>query len=205
VLFSYEEALGYCVGDAVADKDGISAAVVFVEMAAALRKVHGKSVMEYLQRLYALYGQFVSHNGYVISRQPAVTDSIFARLRTSSSPSSSSSGGGSGGAPGQYWAQAAGVAIVSVKDVTLGYDSASPTRRADLPLTPDSHMIMYAFANGCTVTLRTSGTEPKIKWYAEMRGDAGRSASELAATLKAFVDRVVDEMLQPEARGLQRM
>ncbi len=32
VLFSYEEALGYCVGDRVADKDGLSAAVVFVEM-----------------------------------------------------------------------------------------------------------------------------------------------------------------------------
>ena len=208
VLFSYEEALGFCVGDTVADKDGISAAVVFVEMAAALRRIHGKSLMAYLQRLYSLYGQFVSYNGYVISHQQAVTDSIFARLRTSSPGSSS-------GAPssGQYWAQAGGVAIVAVKDVTLGFDSASPTRRADLPLTPDSHMIMYTFANGCTITLRTSGTEPKIKWYTEMQthvnteqdnGGAGRSVGELTSALQAFVNEVIEEMLQPEANGLQR-
>jgi phosphomannomutase len=38
VLFSYEEALGYCVGDLVCDKDGISAAAVFVEIASALKQ-----------------------------------------------------------------------------------------------------------------------------------------------------------------------
>ena len=81
VLFSYEEALGYCVGDAVADKDGISAAVVFVHMASELRRLHNRSVLDHLRHLYGIYGQFVSYNGYVISHDSAVTDKIFARLR----------------------------------------------------------------------------------------------------------------------------
>jgi phosphomannomutase len=38
VIFSYEEALGYCIGDIVVDKDGVSAAAVVMEMAVALQK-----------------------------------------------------------------------------------------------------------------------------------------------------------------------
>ena len=30
-------------------------------------------------------------------------------------------------------------------------------------------MLTFYFENGCTVTIRTSGTEPKIKWYSEIR------------------------------------
>ena len=77
----------------------------------------------------------------------------------------------------------------------MGYDSrASPGEKSTIPTTPESEMIMYEFANGCTgkekytlllfqssggkkskkivyctVTLRTSGTEPKIKYYTELQ------------------------------------
>ena len=71
-----------------------------------------------------------------------------------------------------------------------------------MPPTPDSEMIMFEFANGCTVTLRTSGTEPKIKFYTELAGKSEDSKCDVQSTLKAFVDNLVEEMLQPTLHGL---
>ena len=58
-----------------------------------------------------------------------------------------------------------------------------------------------SLASGAVVTLRGSGTEPKIKWYAEMVAPVKKDAE---AKLAALVDAVVEEMLQPEKNGLER-
>ena len=190
VLFSYEEALGYCVGDIIADKDGITAAAVFVQMAAELLE-KGLSVHAHLQTLLMKYGQFISYNSYVTSHDPVITDKIFERLRKQ-------------GPNGGYWTECGGIKIVSLKDITLGYDSTTHNNKSDLPITPDSHMIMMEFENGCSVTLRTSGTEPKIKYYTEIAGDPlhPQSRYELEKKLKIFVDVMVTTMLQPECNCL---
>ena len=190
VLFTYEEALGYCVGDVLVDKDGVSGASVFMEMATLLAK-EGKNVREHLQFLYSTYGEFVSYNSYIISHDPVVTDEIFARLRT-------------GGPTGGYWTSSVGQQIVNLVDVTKGYDSSSADHTSSLPLTPESHMIMYEFDNGCSVTLRTSGTEPKIKFYTEIAGKPGQAREEVNQLLHTFVDQLVEEMLQPTLRGLKK-
>ncbi len=55
LLFGYEEALGYAVSDAVADKDGLSAALVVADMAARA-KHEGRSLLDRLDELAALLG-----------------------------------------------------------------------------------------------------------------------------------------------------
>jgi phosphomannomutase len=65
-------------------------------------------------------------------------------------------------------------------------------------------MIMFSFENGCSVTLRTSGTEPKIKYYTEIAGSLGQSRAECMSLLHVFVDRLVEELLQPETHTRQR-
>jgi phosphomannomutase len=203
VIFSYEEALGYCVGDNACDKDGISAAAIFVEMANALQNgwtdTHGESsggpartIQELLQSLNQKYGEFISYNSYVISKDPKVTDEIFHQLRTS--------GNGHQG----HWTSCAGVKVVAIQDITNGYDSTSTTGTSSLPQTPESHMIMYEFENGVSVTLRTSGTEPKIKFYTEIAGKPGQQRAELEGVLHTFVESLVGEMLQPKKYGLGR-
>jgi phosphomannomutase len=65
-------------------------------------------------------------------------------------------------------------------------------------------MLMFEFDNGVTVTLRTSGTEPKIKFYTEIAGKIGQSRESLSDFLRTFIDKVVYEMLQPELNGLTK-
>ena len=55
----FEEALGYTVDELVRDKDGVSAAVLFAELAAVLR-ASDVSVLSHLEGLYRRYGLFTS-------------------------------------------------------------------------------------------------------------------------------------------------
>lgn len=58
--------------------------------------------------------------------------------------------------------------VISVRDLTTGYDSSQPDHQAILPISRSSQMITFTFKNGLVATLRTSGTEQKIKYYTEL-------------------------------------
>jgi len=64
---------------------------------------------------------------------------------------------------------------------------------------------MFEFANQISVTLRTSGTEPKIKFYTEMMLTSSAAMDgDSNQFLHQFVDQLVEEMLQPTLNGLVR-
>ena len=81
---------------------------------------------------------------------------------------------------------------------------------SSLPRTNDD-MIMFEFSNTVSVTLRTSGTEPKIKFYTELcwlgtgsgSGSGTSTPSSPRDMLVSFVDALVQEMLQPQENGLE--
>jgi len=182
----------------VNDKDGVSAAIVFADMVNFLYSA-GSTLSTQLATIYAAYGRCASHNSYVFCHDPALTDRIFERVREKFGmvPLKAALDGGSA-------LEVCGSAVTRLTDVTLGLDSGASDGQADLPVTADSHMLMYSFANGVTVTLRTSGTEPKIKFYTELAGAPGATEGEeeMRARLQVFVSKVVDEMLQPKLHGL---
>lgn len=60
-----------------------------------------------------------------------------------------------------------------VRDLTVGYDSTKPGNKPVLPVSSSSHMITFYMENGATITIRTSGTEPKVKWYSELITQTG--------------------------------
>lgn len=57
-------------------------------------------------------------------------------------------------------------AVEGVRDGTTGFDSREPDKTSRLPV-QSGQMITFYLEN-CVLTLRTSGTEPKIKYYAEI-------------------------------------
>ncbi|KAF0690105.1 Aste57867_18499 [Aphanomyces stellatus] len=187
VLFAFEEAIGFCVGDLVKDKDGVCAAAVFAEMAQQLKK-QGLTAHAHLQHLYETYGHFVTQNHYVKCYDPPTVQRIFKRLRNE----------------GHYWHAVGGYRIETIRDLSTGFDSAQPDNRAILPVSSASEMITYSFANGVVATLRTSGTEPKLKYYCESPGGAGLSRQQVTDALRKQVEAIVEEMLQPDLNNLER-
>lgn len=165
-LLTYEEAIGYAVGGVARDKDGVSAAAVMAEIVAEL-SARGSGLLEYLNEMcawvwrvrvrYAFCGYTTTRNSYVISTDKAYTDSVFERLRNR----------------GDYLFKMGAYRIASIRDLTTGYDSSQEANgfRAVLPVDPASQMITFEFVNGTYLTLRTSGTEPKIKYYMEVMGE----------------------------------
>ncbi|CAE8589260.1 unnamed protein product, partial [Polarella glacialis] len=162
-----------------------------VEMAKQLAS-EGKSCLEHLAQLSDSYGLFLSSNSYVKSSDAALTRRLFERQR-----------GGLG--QRSYCKEIGRFQVTGIRDLTTGYDSRTSDGRPELPLNVGGEMITYYFADvelGAVVTLRTSGTEPKIKWYSEMRS-AGDRRQACGALLEELVLAVVRQLLDPVGNGLE--
>jgi phosphomannomutase len=91
--------------------------------------------------------------------------------------------------------------IKNIRDLTVGYDNGQEDHKAILPVSPSIEMITFTFENDSICTLRGSGTEPKLKYYIEARGEFAK-AQEVRSCLEELVSSVINEFLQPEANGL---
>ncbi|ELU07916.1 hypothetical protein CAPTEDRAFT_179932 [Capitella teleta] len=190
VVFAFEEAIGFMCGTEVLDKDGISAAMVAMEMTSYLYR-QGLTLKQQLDKLHITYGHHVSNNSYFICHDSTITKKMFDRLRDYE---------GSGFYPthcGPY-------RILNVRDLTTGFDSRHPDKKADLPSSASSQMLTFYFENGCEITLRTSGTEPKIKYYSELcvPPEKGRSRESVETELKEVVRNMIEHFYQPELNHL---
>lgn len=194
VLFAYEEAIGFMCGTAVLDKDGISAGIRVAEMAAFLSSI-GMSLRDKLDELFSKYGYHISNNSYFLCYEQPVIKNLFERLRTFT------------GQPNTYPESLLNgkYEVKFVRDLmTPGYDSSQPDQKAILPVSRSSQMITFTFENGLVATLRTSGTEPKIKYYAELCARPTETNLEvLQGTLNEMVEAIISEFLQPDKNGLQ--
>ncbi|XP_069059902.1 glucose 1,6-bisphosphate synthase [Pleurodeles waltl] len=189
VLFAFEESIGFMCGTAVLDKDGVSAAVVTAEMASYLQE-RNLTLVQQLANIYEKYGYHISKTSYFICHDPATIKRIFERLRNF-------------GSPKQYPEFCGSYRVLYIRDITTGYDTSQKDKKCVLPLSKNSQMITFTFENGCVATLRTSGTEPKIKYYAEMCGSPTQSdKSFLEEDLKKLIEALVEKFLEPSKNGL---
>ncbi|KAJ3031039.1 UNVERIFIED_CONTAM: Phosphoglucomutase-3 [Siphonaria sp. JEL0065] len=220
-FFAYEEAIGFMTHPCVLDKDGVTALASFVELA-VLQQEKGSNMVELLEELYVRYGFHASDNYYFICHDPKVIAKIFHKIRFGGGDDSSSGIRRtnfkrlSDGAVLRYPLTVAGFPVVYIRDLTYGFEMSNiqefVAKNGDglveikegeniptLPVSSSSEMITFELANECVFTLRTSGTEPKIKYYIEKKGTDRDAVRE---DLKAVVRAVGAELFEATANGL---
>jgi len=201
VLFMFEEAIGFVFGiSGINDKDGVATAAYCAELCRSCYKANG-NLLQKLHEIFDLYGWYVQNNGYYFCHDKPVIASIFARLRGWDACDCAEFQGDRAAPAGRRYPKAAGrFAVAGVRDLTVGYDSSFPGGAPMLPTTPETEMITFSFENKAVVTLRTSGTEPKIKWYSDL---AAKSAAEANAEIAEMLAVICREWLEPEKNGLK--
>jgi phosphomannomutase len=151
-VFGYEEALGSTTGDVVRDKDGIGAALVCAHLAAQL-KAEGKTLGDRLDAISQQFGVYVSaqHNATYPGAAGAETIRRIMNHLRESTP----------------WSVGPG-RVLSVRDYKTG--KVQNAQGASTPLdSPPSNVLVFDLEGGDRIIARPSGTEPKIKYYFDVR------------------------------------
>ncbi|XP_066576560.1 phosphopentomutase [Amia ocellicauda] len=190
VLFAFEEAIGYMCSPTVLDKDGVSAAAILAELTSylATKKL---TLSQQLKTIYEEYGYHITKASYFICHDAETIKKLFEKLRNYEGKDT-------------YPKSCGDFKVSGVRDLTTGYDDSQTDKKAVLPTSKSSQMITFTFSNGGVATMRTSGTEPKIKYYAELCAAPGNSDSEqLQMELNNLVDAIVEHFFEPKRNNLK--
>ena len=150
-----EESYGFLPQDFVRDKDAVSSCAIFAEMA-AWAKDNGKTLFDLLRDIYVEYGFSKEKMVYIVREGKSGADEIIQMMTgfRKNPPKSL------GGSPVKW-----------VKDYTV-LKAVNPitgvTEKLDFPTTSD--VLQFITEDGSKVSVRPSGTEPKIKFYMEVKG-----------------------------------
>ncbi|MRR19697.1 phospho-sugar mutase [bacterium] len=175
-----EESFGYLPGDYVRDKDGISSCALVAETAAWAHD-HGKSLWELLLDIYAEYGLFREKLVNVV-RKGAEGAAEIKRMME--------------GYRSNPPATIAGSKVSKIDDylTLLSTDTASG-RKSPLSL-QKSDVLQFFLADGTKISVRPSGTEPKIKFYFSARTEMTdvTQFEGLWQKLEQRIDTIVSDM-----------
>lgn len=151
-LFGFEESFGYCINGNVRDKDGVSSCLIFAEILAYC-KDNSITLVDYLESVYEKYGYFYEET-ISITKKGADGAKAIEDMMT-------------------YYRneipkEIAGVEVVNISDYEKKevYDN-NGKKIKDITL-PKSNVLQYTLKDKTKITIRPSGTEPKIKFYFEV-------------------------------------
>ena len=172
VIFSYEESYGYMLGDYVRDKDAVSASVELTEMAAWYAS-QGMTLYDALQALFQKYGYYGEKTLNLV--MPGLDGlkkmaGLMASLRETPP------------------AEIAGVAVKEQKDYQDGsvvnvVDGSKSTMELS-----GSNVLRYEMADGTSLIVRPSGTEPKVKVYILANGATKAECDEKVAKYAVWAE-----------------
>ena len=174
VIFSYEESYGYMLGDYVRDKDAVTASLLLTEMAAWYAG-QGMTLYDALQALFAKYGHYGEKTLNLVmpgldglKKMAALMDSLRK----------------------QPPADIGGTQVVCRKDYQDGSVVDVKTGERSAMELSGSNVLRFELADGTSVLVRPSGTEPKVKVYVLTQGDSQAQCDERVARYAAWAERL---------------
>jgi phosphoglucomutase len=173
-IFAFEESYGYLAGTYARDKDAVVASMLISE-AAAFYKCKGMTLYKALQSLFEKYGFFsektinIKMDGYdALERMKKLMEKLRSEL-----PS-----------------EIGGVSVVASRDYLKGIRTLHSTGEKTPTGQSKSNVLFYEMADGSSIIVRPSGTEPKVKLYLLVRSESKKQAEELInnyeQSLKSF-------------------
>ncbi len=170
-----EESYGFLAGDYVRDKDAVSACTLVAEIAAFARD-NGKSIYQLLEDIYLKYGYSKEEGVSLVREGKEGADEIEAMMKNyRANPPMSL-----GGSPVTY-----------IKDFAkLEATDRVRKEQVALEMPTTSNVLQYFTEDGTKLSIRPSGTEPKIKFYIEVKGGQVKTRDELEQAEKIASDKV---------------
>lgn len=148
-----EESYGYLWSDFVRDKCSVSACTIFAEIA-AWAKDKGQSIYELLEHIYLQYGYSLEKNISVVRPGKSGAEEIQAMMQNFRS---------------NPLKELAGSKVTEVLDYqSLKSLNTVTGETKDLVMPTTSNVLQYRCEDGTKLSIRPSGTEPKIKFYIEV-------------------------------------
>ncbi len=166
-----EESYGFLAEDFVRDKDAVSACSLLAEIC-AWAKDQGKTLYDVLMEIYLEYGLAVNKTINVVKPGKSGADEIKAMMENFRLHRPT---------------ELAGSPVVCTKDygVLKAYDAQGAEQPLDFP--EASNVLQWYTADGTKVSVRPSGTEPKIKFYVEVKSHMAQAADYPAAQAEALI------------------
>jgi phosphohexose mutase family protein len=179
-IYGFEESFGFNFANGVRDKDGIAATLIFAELTSYwLSK--GKTVLERLEELFKEYGLFMEktiNKTYQGSEGVKIMQGIMKKVREKNLSSIAS------------------VKVLKIRDVLDGFEYFVDENKKTKIELPKSNVLQYLMEDGSIISLRPSGTEPKIKAYIVYRQNYEKikeNAKKKILEYEAFLTSILGE------------
>ncbi|GMT46364.1 MAG: phosphoglucomutase [bacterium] len=175
-----EESYGYLVGDFVRDKDAVISCSMIAETAAWAAD-QGIGMYEMLKELYVEFGFYKEKLVSIVRKGKAGAEEINKMMDDFRSHPPKTLGGSK---------------VVRIKDYQIGIDHdliSNSKKTIDLPV---SNVLQFFTENGSKVSVRPSGTEPKIKFYFGIKGRLEKTENfdTVNATLESQIEDIIREL-----------
>lgn len=175
-LFGFEESFGYCINGNVRDKDGVSACLIFAEILAYC-KDNDITLVDYLESVYEKYGYFYEET-ISITKKGADGAKAIEDMMTyyrNNMPK-----------------EISGVEVIHISDYEKKEVYGNDGKKIKDITLPKSNVLQYILKDNVKITIRPSGTEPKIKFYFEVCVKESKDkrvsvAKEKVANFKKFI------------------